>query len=254
MSDLHLEFDEGFFDSYGYPILFNPDLSNVDVLVLAGDVHVGTKAVETIRTWASIVRHVVYVLGNHEFYYHDMNNLLDNIKELLSDLPNVHVLEREAVVIDGVRFLGTTMWTDFDGGNPLKMMVAGNRMNDYALIKNEGRRLLPVDIYNIHTLCVDWLADELAKPFDGKTVVVTHHLPHETAIHPKWRNRRDEVSWAYFCTDCDSLIEKADLWIFGHQHENVHITIGQTTLLSNPRGYTPDGLNPDFDVLKTVKL
>lgn len=254
MSDLHLEFDEGYFDKYGSPITFDPDLSGVDVLVLAGDVHLGTKAAEVIRRWAKIVKHVIYVLGNHEFYYHDMNNLLDDIKETLKDVPNVHVLERESVVLDGVRFLGTTLWTDFDRANPLTMMAAANRMNDYALIKNEGRRLFPQDILDIHNLCVDWLAQELNTPFDGKTVVVTHHLPDEVAVHPKWRRRGDPVSWAYFCTDCLELIPKAHLWIFGHQHESIRAQVGSTLLLSNPRGYAPDAFNPDFDVLETVEL
>lgn len=254
MSDLHLEFDEGFFDRLGNPVVFDPDISGVDVLVLAGDIHVGTSAIDFIKKCAKVVGHVIYVLGNHEFYHHDLNNLEDNIRSGLADVPNVHLLERQSIIIDGVRFLGTTLWTDFGGGNPMLMMVAGNRMNDYALIKNEGRRILPRDIYDIHCLSVDWLRQELEKPFDGKTVVVTHHLPDRQAVHANWRRAADDLSYSYFCTDCLDLFTKVDLWIFGHQHESIRTKVDRTLLMSNPRGYMPYALNDGFDVYATVEL
>lgn len=234
-SDIHLEFEDifGFSNKDGDDLEFNPLDVESDVLVIAGDIHNGLKAAGRLRKWAE-QRPVVIVLGNHCFWQNKIDELVDDYKEL--KIPNLHILENDEVVIQGVRFLGCTLWTDFNKGNPTAMGYAHRTMNDYPQIWiNSFRRATPDDIYQIHLGSRAWLTKKLNEPFPGKTVVVTHHLPTQQVQHPRFRG--DPIQFAYFSTDCEHLITKADLWLFGHQHDPIEETRGNTRLISHPRGY-----------------
>ena len=164
VSDLHTEFAE-----------FEPQADGADVAVLAGDIGVGLSALEWIHQKFSEMP-VVYVLGNHEFY---RGNLDDIARFKAQAAPNVHILEQDAVILNGVRFLGTTLWTDFAlfgaSDRKLSTMVALQRMADFRVIGKGENTFTPDDAIAVHEESVQWLAGHLAQPHEGNTVVVTQH-------------------------------------------------------------------------------
>lgn len=251
-SDLHLEFD----DEAGHE--FDLDLSGVDVLILAGDIHIGRQAGKYISKWAARVPHVLYVLGNHEYYMNDFDELLPSIRKLEEDIPNLRVLENDYAMIGGVRFLGCSMWTDMQRENMRCMSIAENRMNDYELITRGSNKLRARDTVARHMVSKAWLTEHLNRAtFSGKTVVITHHLPTPFVVAEEFKT--DRLSAAYASTDLDPLIQKADIWIFGHQHTTTLRTVdrtdqGKTILLSNPRGYYPDKVNNGYAHQQRIEL
>jgi predicted phosphodiesterase len=239
LSDLHLEFKN-----------WNPPRVDADVIVLAGDIHVGTKGVEWARrSFPSIP--IVYVPGNHEFY----GEHIEDMTEELSDAGQrfgVHVLDGELIVIGGVRFLGVTLWTDFalQGTDPTSiacaMAHAQYGMYDYKVIRCEDDRTFrPADSRALHLEQVQWLRSQLANDFVGSTVVVTHHLPHRQSIHPKYNASDLNPS---FASDLSNLMgPPVSLWAHGHTHESFDYVVNDTRIVCNPRGYDPMELNEAFD-------
>jgi predicted phosphodiesterase len=235
-SDLHNEFSAFDVPSIAADV---PSIA-ADVAILAGDIH--TKARGVVWAGETFSCPVIYVCGNHEFYGGHIEHTLLNMKEAAS--PHVHVLENEVFVWNQTRFLCATSWTDFSStGNVVAAtQTAWEWMNDFRVIRIDNyRRLRPSDLVDRNNVTHAWLAQELDKVFDGKTVVVTHHAPvpevaggkHEGHLSAAYTNR-----WHH-------LIEKADLWIFGHTHRAVDVTLGRCRLISNPRGYP--GEQTSFD-------
>ena len=170
LSDLHIEFGN-----------FEISVTNADVVILAGDIHVGTKGVE----WATEAiggKDVVYVIGNHEYYRGALPKVTDQIKSI-SKHTNVHVLENDAITFGDVQFLGCTLWSDFHLQNNLDVsaITAAEKMNDYTLIRlsPKFRRLKPSDTAIIHRDSRLWLEKQINSNTDAgiKTVVITHHAP-----------------------------------------------------------------------------
>jgi predicted phosphohydrolase len=234
LNDLHIEFED-----------FAPPVTGADVVILAGDIGVG---MEGLR-WAEARfpdRPVIYVPGNHEFYHHDLS-LIDKLKAQAPE--HIHVLNDDQVVIDGVRFLGTILWTDFDlfgeADKFFAMQAARQRMTDFSIIQNHGQRFTPEDAIRLHTTSRDWLAAMLTESFDGRTVVVTHHAPSSQSVHP--RHARDLLTPA-FASNLENLMEgeRAALWVHGHMHDTFDYEIYGTRVVCNPRGYAPNALNADF--------
>jgi predicted phosphodiesterase len=235
LSDLHIEFAP-----------FVPPPVEADVVVLAGDVHPGKQALAWIRqTFPGTP--VVFVPGNHEFYGQAIPKLIEELKRLAVGT-KVHVLSDAAVVIGGVRFLGATLWTDFNlfGTTTLSGRSAAAAMTDYKRIRVSPRfsKLKGLDSARFHAVSRRWLESELANPFDGSTVVVTHHAPSAFCLNPKVRS--DELSPAY-ASALDDLVagSGAALWIHGHTHFATDFRLGATRVVSNQRGY-PDAPAPGF--------
>lgn len=190
---------------------------------------------------------VVFVAGNHEFYGNVLEDALEQGRMAAAEA-GVHFLNADSVTIDGVRFIGATLWSDFDlfGRSELSMETAAGGMNDYKLIKRRAIRpghpgkfrLAPKETAWHHARQRAYVANELAKSFDGPTVVVTHHGPSPRSLPPHLA--RDPLSPAYV-SDLEWLIEKHQptLWIHGHIHNSVSYRIGKTRVLSNPKGYGP---------------
>ncbi|HUG26041.1 metallophosphoesterase [Piscinibacter sp.] len=260
LSDLHLEFSG---------LALEPD-PGVDVVVLAGDIVCpGTKAVE----WALQVpalraaKAVILVPGNHEYYGAVMDDERQAMREAAHGTA-VHLLDGDRVDIGGVRFLGCTLWTDFalriadaDGlrSDPARGMEAARQsMTDYRTIDVLGphrRPLTPEDTLAVHQRQRAWLAQALAEPFDGPTVVVTHHAPHRRSLAPPFAD--DWVSTAFVSELPDSFFEVPALWIHGHTHASFDYRVGRCRVLCNPRGYqllhmaVPE--NPAFDAARVVE-
>jgi len=227
LSDIHLELGEREFD-----------FSKPDLLILAGDIHMGLKGLAWILERVKDIP-VIYVLGNHEYYKNSYPKLVHKIKQSAKGT-NVHILENESIILDGITFHGATLWTDFELlGDP---RVAGfecqQKMNDYHLIKRDPSysKLRSVDMHVMHKESLQWLEKSLSESISKTNVVVTHHAPSIQSIPEKFRN--DLVSAGY-ASNIESFIQKTkpDLWIHGHIHEACDYYIGQTRVISNPKGY-----------------
>lgn len=245
---------------------------DVDVVVLAGDIHEGVHA----QMWAREAfpdHEIVQIAGNHEFYGKFWRGNLRRMREKAQSL-GIHFLENESITLGGVRFLGCTLWTDFmlygEHLRAVSMMEARQRMNDYHLIKLDRKpgdnadfrvfkspRLVPELTRLRHLNSAEWLDQELkaSSPKDlERTVVITHHAPHMNSVPPGFE--RDILSPAY-ASDLSHLMGYAPLWIHGHIHENQDYMLGDTRVVCNPRGYpdpSGDALNFDFDPGFVVEL
>jgi Icc-related predicted phosphoesterase len=209
-----------------------------DVLVLAGDIADGAYACTLFADWPS-EKHapIILVAGNHEFYGHPIDPTYDKLREGAA-LNNIHFLENDSVVIDGVRFLGTTLWTDYrlrsNRTQSQLMEYCGTRLNDHFRIRTDGHTFTPQDALERHEIARSWLEKELAKPFDGKTVVVSHHAPHPLSVHPRYIG--DQLN-AAFVSDLSEMLFNVDLWLHGHVHDSFDYAVGRCRVVANPAGY-----------------
>lgn len=233
ISDLHFEFGYG-----------DIDFSIADVLILAGDVHVGSNGLDWIMDTVKSIP-VIYVLGNHEYYKQSYPKLLYKLRDKAKG-SNVHLLENESVVLDGIRFHGATLWTNFElFGDP---QVAGyhsqQSMNDYKYIRRDPMysKLRSIDVYNIHKVSCDWLKKSLVESNEKRNVVVTHHAPSKKSLPSHRQN--DLLSAAYASNLEDMILEtKPDLWIHGHIHTCMDYHVGKTRIICNPHGYLTEPYN-----------
>ena len=236
-SDLHLEFDS--------TIPFS-GLGSVDLLILAGDVETDpqrlSRAVRSLRLLHD--GPILYVLGNHEYYGGVFPDRLDEYRRGLSNDPAFFLLEKDAVVLDGVRFLGTTLWTDFAEGWHLNNCQSG--MSDFRAIRSHsGENLSANEFWREHRKCREWLDIVFAAPFEGPTVVITHHAPSFLSQHPRFAH---STIGGGFCSNLDDEITRwqPDLWIHGHLHDPADYRIGATRILCHPWGYPQEGLDRSF--------
>jgi predicted phosphodiesterase len=240
LSDLHTEFE-----AFAIP------KTDADVLVLAGDIGAKLSGLEQALKTSKIP--VVYVAGNHEYYGAAIPKLNAELQDLARG-SQVHVLENDEFVFRNVRFLGCTLWTDFEilglERRNLAMWDAQQKMADYRLIRKSPNfnRLRPIDTAGLHFESVRWLKRQLEQAFDGRTVVVTHHAPSAKSFNPKYQT---DLLSAAFASNLEPLIEefKIDLWIYGHTHHNTDFRHGSTRIISNQRGYPNEratGFNPNL--------
>ena len=240
LSDLHLEFT-------GYLPNTLPSIGE-DVVVLAGDIGLGVQGI----TWAKMAipdRPVIYALGNHEYYRHHWATLIDQCHAEAAG-SHVHFLENDAVVLNGIRFLGCTYWTDFRGRGvgtqDIAMQASLDGLNDYRLIRfgTQGTwpQLTPADVLARHLESRAWLDHEITASAEP-CVVITHHGPSMIACAPQYQG-----DWltASFLNDHDAMLRApVRAWIFGHTHNSGRWEINGIPLLSNQRGY-PRESHPGF--------
>lgn len=230
-SDLHLEHLEQMFP--GEPTL--SPAHQADVLVLAGDVGRGSAALELFRGWPVPV---LYVAGNHEHYAGNWEDVLDALRES-AEGTSVRFLERDVVDFGGVRFLGCTLWTDYRlRSNRTQRQLMENaqlRIADHRQIRNkDGSFFSTADALQEHEKSRAWLAAEISKPYDGKTVVVTHHGPHPLSVHPRYAG---DATNAAFVSDLGELLYGPQLWLHGHVHDSFDYNVNGCRVVANPRGY-----------------
>ncbi len=246
MSDLHIEF----FD-------FEPHSEvPADVVVLAGDILTEHYGLQWARRRFPDMP-IVYVMGNHEYYDAHYERVLDRAREEAVRL-QIHLLEKDQVVIDGVRFLGTTLWTDFEVEEPqlprhLAYRYANGSMTDFSVIRFKDHMLSAQDSRELHIEARAWLTNRLGERFEGKTVVVTHHLPHRASIDAQFH--RHPLNPA-FASDMPDLVRPpVDLWIHGHTHCSCdYEPVEGTRVVCNPRGYGPSDLNEEFNEYLVVDI
>lgn len=243
LSDLHIEFAP-----YEY------QRTDADIVMLAGDIHLGQAgfkwALENITE-----KKVIYVLGNHEFYREATPQLINKLKRLAKGT-HIHVLENEAVSINGVRFLGCTLWTDFKlhGDMDVAIAVAQMTMTDYRRIRvsPQYRKIRPSHTVVWHKKSRRWIEREIESGKNEKVVIVSHHAPSIRSI--KEKDKMDPVRAAY-ASNMDDFVERtgAQLWIHGHIHGSFDYMIGKTRVVCNPFGYI-DKPNRQFNPELIVEI
>lgn len=266
LSDLHLEF-----------AAFVPDpaaAAAADVIVLAGDIDQGTKGL----VWARQTfpkQEIVYVAGNHEFYNHNWVKLLDDMRSQAATL-SIHFLEDQAVTLDGVRFLGATLWTDYDYFGRARrlacMRLAEQSLNDFVLIKAStlqpekiaeilgtvtyknapvrwSRKLTAAHTLERHQASLGWLKTELANSNPDRTVVVSHHFAHPNSCAPQYAE--DPLTAIYGSRLPYEVLLRPGLWIHGHTHESQDYRLeseqSAVRVVCNPRGYPLSRLSNAFE-------
>ncbi len=261
LSDLHIEFQD-----------FAPPATEADAVVLAGDIGVGYDgldwAVRQARPGGSFAgKEVFYIAGNHEYYGHRWQALQAALRERAAALalPNLHYLDCDQAIVDGVRFLGCELWTDFQlfGSDQHamaeQMAACVVYLNDFNRIRNdEHGKLRPDAVRERHLRQRSWLAKKLREAPDGrwrKTVVITHHLPSMQSVAAKWA--RDLAS-SGFASNLDDLVALVDgLWIHGHTHDSFGYEAGRCRVICNPRGYMGKHGSPEnvhFDETMVVEV
>jgi Predicted phosphohydrolases len=234
-SDLHLEFDD---------TLTMTGLSGVDVLILAGDVDVSPASYATLLRRLRLVYSgpVLFVLGNHEYYHGCFPEDQKKYREAITEDDRAWVLENEAVTLNGVRFLGATLWTDFAGGKHLENCRQG--MSDFWVIKG----MTPAIALQTHQKTLGWLDAQFAVPGNAPTVIITHHAPSFLSQHPRFAG---SAIAGGFCSNLDARIFQWQpfAWIHGHLHDPVDYRMGKTRILSNPWGYPGENWQRDYRIL-----
>lgn len=273
LSDLHLEFS-----------MVRERLSSVeaDVVVLAGDIHTGAMGI----AWAGMTwldRTVIYVPGNHEYYRRSYVEHRKKMRDVAAKYDNIHLLDRDAIVLGDNLFLGATLWTDFEymGKGDLvrqasAMAAAACGMHDFHLIRTsddadgEGRRFMPEDSIRIHRLELEFLQHHLHSDLDvlaaqfgvnriSSRVVVTHHLPSSRSVDARYAD--SDITPA-FASCLDETVSVADFWLHGHTHDSYDYHIeGKdghfARVVCNPRGYVRfenDVENSAFDPFLVIEI
>ena len=248
LSDLHL--------SFGSPQA--PD-NDADVVILAGDI---ARPPEAIAWAQALAKPTVYVAGNHEFYGGSLKETIDAMRRLSSGT-NVRVLDDDEITIDGVRFIGTTLWTDFMlfGNGPKRHQAiaeAQRFMRDFSRIRMDDEtssRFAPEDAAIRFRRHSRFIAEHLASSSRMPTVVITHHAPSPRSIHPRFAG---SLMNACFVSDAEHLLDGSNvaLWVHGHTHDSFDYPLNGTRVVCNPRGYARNGVNenPRFDLNFCVEV
>ena len=272
-SDLHLEFQD----------INIQNTENADVLILSGDILVAedlhnhpevhpmdpTNIPNLGRRQATALRfrdfmkrcsfqfpHVVVIAGNHEFYHGNWKASIQYLRDEYSKFPNIYFLEQELKVIDDVTFIGATLWTDCNKGDPLTLHALGDMMNDFRIIRNDElgfTKLRPAHTAFRHKQTVGYIKTVLADRKDSKVVVVGHHAPTFNSVHEKYRN--DQLMNGGYASDLSEFImdhPQIILWTHGHMHDPFDYMVGTTRVVCNPRGYA--GHDEQADVFQVKFL
>jgi predicted phosphodiesterase len=269
-SDIHTERAQQSFDPhFDYQCLKFRYPEDVDVVVLAGDIGEWINGLEWARNRFAN-KEIVYVPGNHEYYDSDLS-IIDDMRLKAKEL-DIHLLDNDSVIIDGVRFLGTTLWTNFDNYSAEAISEAERNMQDYHYVKCkkwlENRRnwsqaswlmnsdsvldsdfLSPTVAYLLHREAINWLSQQLNENHqelhEGKTIIVSHHSP-------SMRSSMDHAYASNLEEFIVSMADKINVWFHGHVHEPVDYYIAGVRVVSNPRGYP--GHHSGFDEGKIIRL
>ena len=268
LSDLHLE---------SHPHFRASPAPGANLLVLAGDIgsyQAGSQLADEDFGLAQFSPQqagghwpvpVLMVPGNHEYDAQDFDAARARLQAVCARL-GIVLLDRSTAVIDGVRFIGTTLWTDYDAialnngvtevGALLKQREKAFKAANFYLYKADmqrnGKPFLAAEMREEALVCQQWLRAALAEPFDGKTVVITHFAPSLRSADPRYGLT---PGTAGFCNALDDLLPFADVWIHGHLHApSNYLASGthadgrpwQCRVVANPLGYARKGEQESF--------
>jgi predicted phosphodiesterase len=249
VSDMHTEF----WKNGNSPVL-PPILEPYDIVVAAGDIGLGTYGLNYVSEVFPDHR-IIYVPGNHEYYRHEYHELNDQLANRANEL-NIDLLNPGTVEIDGWKFIGANLWTDFKLQGYLEMQDYNLQgFADFNLIRFNDGRMTRSTMKQIHQLEKQYIISELEKSVkrvpglgvdvgNQKTIVITHFVPSQLAVHPKWHGNTNNP---YFTNDLDDLMDRFGypVHIFGHTHDRFDsIHPCETRLVANPLGYPGENREP----------
>jgi predicted phosphohydrolase len=246
-SDLHLEFAEN-----KEFLRKNPLRPEGDILVLAGDIVPLNHMYDHSDFFDYVADHfkaTYWLPGNHENYHSDINDTSGSLNEKIRD--NVFLVNNATIKIGDLNLVFSTLWTRITTRHQFEIQ---HRLSDFHVIRY-GRGLLTVDQYNhFHDKCASFLKKEFSKERQGKTVVVTHHVP--TLLNFPEAFKEDVLNEA-FAVEMSELIMtfQPGYWIFGHHHtNNIDFSIGNTQLKTNQLGYVMYNEQKEFNPGKYIEL
>jgi Icc-related predicted phosphoesterase len=273
VSDLHLEFSD---------INIKND-QNYDVLILGGDICIAQDLhdfpEQNVRTAAMLEMlssrqekaqrfrdffkrcsfqfpHVIYIMGNHEFYHGKFYAAVDYMRDECAKYPNVYMLEQDMKIINDVVFVGGTLWTDMNRRDPLTMHAMKDMMNDFRIVRNDQREyaaMSALDVAIRHDKTLGYIKLIVQEHKDKKCVVVGHHAPSFKSVSEQYASQT--LMNGGYASDLSEFImdhPQIVLWTHGHMHQPFDYVIGETRVVCNPRGYENDGYseqsgwNPDI--------
>lgn len=234
VSDLHLEFT-------GMHCALDPRAEEErDLLIVAGDLAEGQAGREWILEQ---LEHspVVYVMGNHEYYGHDIDAIDSYWKQREAQFQGLHVLQQNVLWYQGISIAGCTLWTDMQGMSGWERRQIGKRMADFqGAIAKRGSRFTPDIAAGINMQHRNWLLREGG--LNKIDIVVTHHAPSWQSITDYWREHGGLLNPG-FAGSSDDIIHAIapKYWIHGHMHSFLRYwhdeKVDGTQVLCNPRGY-----------------
>ena len=261
LSDLHLE---------SHPDFHARPATGADVLVLAGDIgsyqggsdltargdtDFGLARFSPLQGWPTPV---LFIPGNHEYDGLDFDLAHARLRDTCERLGLIW-LERESIVLGGVRFVGTTLWSDFDALGPsaddhaatltqqLRSRDKAFRAANFYLRQTGGTRggvpFLAEAVREQALVCQRWLREALRTPFEGPTVAVTHFAPSLRSADPRYGLT---PGTAGFCNALDELLPLARLWLHGHLHAPSDYLHHGCRVVANPLGYLRKGEQAAF--------
>lgn len=256
-SDLHLEFSD----------IELHNTEGADVLILSGDICVAhslhdhpinkpipADAMKPGRNQAAAVKYrdffkrvndefpkTIMVAGNHEFYHGRYPDAITWLYEEMKNYPNIHFLDKDHVEIDGVTFVGGTLWTDMNKGDPTTMQMIEGMMNDFRIIRNSQRnysRFFPLDAVSHHKATLAYIKKIVELDNTKKYVVVGHHAPTALSVHEMYKNDY-WMNGGYYSDLSEFILDHPQiaLWTCGHVHNPHTYYMGDTFIAANPRGY-----------------
>lgn len=200
--------------------------------------------------------HVIYVAGNHEFYHGRWKASLDHLREECAVFQNVYFLENDIKTIGEHTFIGSTLWTDCNNGDPLTLHALADMMNDYRIIRNDEHgysKLRPANTLSRHVKSKQYIKTIVQGMHDEKFVVVGHHAPTKQSTHPKYKD--NYLMNGGYSSDLSEFImdhPQIKLWTHGHTHDPFDYMVGETRVVCNPRGY--GGHDPQADLFQLKYL
>jgi Icc-related predicted phosphoesterase len=268
VSDLHLEFSDCFIKND----------EGCDVLILGGDIMIAEdlhdhpgfdfnpyshgafadlgRKQQRVATFRDFLKrcsfqfpHVIYIAGNHEFYNGKFYKGIQYLRDECAKHPNVYFLENDTKIIDNVVFVGATLWTDMNKGDPLTLHAVRDMMNDFRIIRNDEKGfspLKPADVAIRHRQTLQYFKHILGEHKESKCVVVGHHSPSYQSIHPQYANEH-LMNGAYHSDLSEFILDHPQvvLWTHGHTHYCFDYQIGNCRVVCNPRGYQSDGYSEE---------
>ena len=256
-SDLHLEFSD----------IELKNTENADVLILSGDICVAHSlhdhpidkpvpedAMKPGRNQQAAVKYrdffkrvneefpkTIYVSGNHELYHGRYPDAYDWLRTEIANYPNIHFLEKDSVEIGDITFVGATLWTDMNKGDPTTLHLIAGMMNDFRIIRNSQknyRRFSPEDAVSDHRDALKYILKTVDADPAKKYVVVGHHAPSHMSIHEQYK--KDTIMNGGYHSDLsEHILDRPQIKLFchGHMHQPFDYMIGATRVVANPRGY-----------------
>ncbi|KAB2727401.1 metallophosphoesterase [Brucella anthropi] len=253
-SDVHNELQD-----VAYPT--REEAPDYDVIMIAGDLNA---APDIHLTLEFLIRRykkpILYVPGNHEFYQNkwlidDRDRSLESDRQTIKAIETLslqwpqrfYCLDADEVIIGNTRFIGASLWVDFLMRLPAKsdlrqrMWMARQMLNDFhAICMQDGKRFTPENMLDLHRSDAAYIRKKLAEPFDGPTVVLTHHMPHPDCTPPAYAGQDANFLFACGAEAFNDILhsdQAPDLWICGHTHHTFDVQIGQSRIVCNPYGY-----------------